>query len=285
MSQNPPENPDQGTPAPGPDEPPVADPVQPTSGSVAYGEGGTADSATGSEATASWNDPNPYPTSASSAPSASEPYSAPPAQSYGQPPAAPYGQSSAPDPSFGQGYGQSQGYGQQPPQGYGQQPPQAYGQQPQGYPQQGYGQPGYDPNQAAGGPYTPPPPTPYAPQPGYGQQQYAPGPQPMSQSDERLWATLSHISIPFIGVIGPLIVYLVFKDRSAFLRDQATESLNFSILYTIAQIVASILTVVVIGAILLPVLFIGALILCIMAAVAANKGTAYRYPVNWRLIK
>jgi uncharacterized Tic20 family protein len=107
----------------------------------------------------------------------------------------------------------------------------------------------------------------------------------MSPSDERLWATLSHISIPFIGVIGPLIVYLVFKDRSAFVKDQGTESLNFSILYTIAQLASSLLAVVVIGLIMLPLVFVGALILCIMAAIAANKGEAYRYPINWRLIK
>ncbi len=107
----------------------------------------------------------------------------------------------------------------------------------------------------------------------------------MSQSDERLWATLSHISIPFIGVVGPLIVYLVFKDRSAFLKDQGTESLNFSILYTIAQVVASFLVFAVVGGILLPLIFIGALVLCIIAAIAANKGKAYRYPINWRLIK
>ena len=107
----------------------------------------------------------------------------------------------------------------------------------------------------------------------------------MSDSDERLWATLSHISIPFIGVIGPLIAYLAFKDRGAFIKSQATESLNFSILYTIAQVISSILVGVVIGAILLPIVFIGGLVLCIMAAMAANKGQDYRYPVNWRLVK
>ena len=74
----------------------------------------------------------------------------------------------------------------------------------------------------------------------------------MSPSDERLWATLTHISIPFFGLIGPLIAYLVFKDRSPWLKESVTEALNFSILYTIAQVVSSILTVVVIGAILLP---------------------------------
>lgn len=96
---------------------------------------------------------------------------------------------------------------------------------------------------------------------------------------------MSHISIPFIGLVGPLIVYLLFKDRGPFVRANAIESLNFSILYSIAQVVCSILVALVIGSILLPIVFIGALILCILAAVAANKGEMYKYPVNWRLIK
>ena len=35
----------------------------------------------------------------------------------------------------------------------------------------------------------------------------------VSESDEKLWATIAHISIPFFGFIGPLIVYLIYKDR------------------------------------------------------------------------
>ena len=42
----------------------------------------------------------------------------------------------------------------------------------------------------------------------------------MSPSDEKLWATLTHICIPFFGFIGPLIAYLVFKDRSPCSRSQ-----------------------------------------------------------------
>ena len=100
----------------------------------------------------------------------------------------------------------------------------------------------------------------------------------ISQSDERLWATLAHISIPFIGFIGPLIVYLIFKDKSAWLKESSTEALNFSILYTIAQIVAGILTLVIIGAILLPLIAIGGLVLCILAADRQQQGRAVQVP-------
>ena len=187
-------------------------------------------------------------------PSAPDPENPP----YGQQPGYP----SAGQPDYGQqpGYGQQAGYGQQPsyppPSGYG---PQGYQQQP-GYPTQ----PGY--------------PQQYPPQP-YPQQ------GPLSPSDERMWATLTNISIPFFGFIGPLITYLLFRDRDPWLREATAEALNFSILYGIAQLISSILIAVTIGGILLSLFWIAALVLCILAAVATNKGEQYKYPVNWRLIK
>jgi uncharacterized Tic20 family protein len=229
--------------------------------------------------------PPAYPPTAQSGQSASDPYGQ--QQPYGQ---APYGQQ--PNQGFPQ-----QGYGQQPPY---QQPPQSgqsasdpYG-QPQGYPQQGYPQQGYPqqgypqqgyPQQGYEQGYGQQPQQPgYPPASGY-PQQYQGQQAPMSPSDERLWATLTHISIPFFGLIGPLIAYLVFKDRSPWLKESVTEALNFSILYTIAQVVSSILTVVVIGVILLPLIFVAGLVMCILAAIASNKGDQYKYPVNWRLVK
>jgi hypothetical protein len=180
----------------------------------------------------------------------------------------PYGQQGTPQT----GYGQQQGYGQQH---YGQDP--SYGQPGQYGPAGQYGQAGYDPQrQNSPGGY---------PQRQYPGQVPASGHQPLSSSDERLWATLAHASIPFLGFIGPLVIYLVFKDRSVWLKDNAIEALNFSILYSLAQVVCSLLIVFLVGLVLLPAVFVAGLVLCILAAIAANKGEFYRYPVNWRLIK
>ncbi len=211
----------------------------------------------------------------------------------------PYGQSQDPGSSAGS-YGQSQygqgGYdqnaGQAGEQGgypqYGQQADPNYGQaqyppsQSQPYAQQVPG--GSDPNAQYGAPNQAYPPQQYA-QPGYPQYAGQAGQPPVSESDEKLWGLLAHISIPFIGFIGPLIVYLIYKDRSPWLKDTSTEALNFSILYSIASLVCSLLIMVLIGAILLPLVFIGALIFCILAALAANRHEFYRYPINWRIIK
>jgi uncharacterized Tic20 family protein len=210
-------------------------------------------------------------------------------QQYGQPEhgQASYAQEGFPAPGSGPGgYEPTEpGYGQPPVtgapsygppgQGYAPQTP-PYEQQPPYGGQQPYGQQGYPGQQPYGGQ------PPYAP--GYPPQPYT-GQQPMSDGDQRLWATLSHISIPFFGFVGPLVAYLLLKDRGTFIQESTTEALNFSILFSIAITVSSFLTALVIGAILLPIVWIGAIIFCIIAAIASNKGDLYRYPLNWRLVK
>ena len=57
----------------------------------------------------------------------------------------------------------------------------------------------------------------------------------MSESDEKTWGIISHITIPFFDFIGPLIAYLIYRDRSEWLKQTTTETLNFSILFAIVQ--------------------------------------------------
>ncbi|GEK78673.1 DUF4870 domain-containing protein [Agrococcus baldri] len=217
-----------------------------------------------------------------------------PGQQPGQPAVPPpYGGSAAGQgssaPAYGQGssapaYGQPQqgqpGHASSAPQ-YGQ---PGQGQQPYGQPQQGqsqYGAPG---------------------QPQYGapgQPQYAAS-APMSPLDEKnagMWGHLSGLSTivtgGFGGWIGPLIVFLIYKDRSAFARQESKEALNFGIFMTILavgiMIVGFILGIVTfgIGAFLSALYWIPGLlqvIFSIIGAVRVNNGGSYRYPFNWRMI-
>ena len=143
-----------------------------------------------------------------------------------------------------------------------------------------------------GVPPVPPVPPPPAPQYGAGPQYGAAAPQyvaappaPLSDSDQRLWATLAHIGPIIIGFVAPLVIWLVYRERGQYVADQAKEALNFQITLTIAATVSAILMVAIIGFVLLPIVAIGGLVLMIMAAIAANKGEAYRYPLNIRFIK
>jgi len=107
----------------------------------------------------------------------------------------------------------------------------------------------------------------------------------MSQSDERTWAMLAQLSGIILGFIGPLIVMLVFGPRSAFVKKESTEALNFQITVTIAYIVSLILTIVVIGAFLILVVIILNIVFCIIAGLKNKDGIEYRYPLTLRLVK
>ena len=78
----------------------------------------------------------------------------------------------------------------------------------------------------------------------------------MNPQDEKLWATLTHLSplvAGFIGLpfLGPLIAYLVLRDRGPFIRRHTAQALNFQLTVLIAYIVGGLLAIVVIGFFLL----------------------------------
>jgi uncharacterized protein len=304
MSQNPQETPDHAQSQSGQSQSQAqaqggTQPVSPSEPVPAHSteEGGTPAGTAGSPDTAS--------TGATSAGSGDLNLESPPQQGYS-------------DPSSGAAYSPDMPYSQQTPQGYQQQgsAEQGYGAQQGWDPNTGYQQSGYsygDPNQQTGyqqgyQQYGDPNQQAYAQygQQGYGQQGheqqgYAPqqygqpgypqqpygyaGQAPVSESDEKTWGIISHITIPFFGFIGPLVAYLVYKDRSEWLKQVTTEALNFSILYSIAYLISVITISVVIGLILWPAVFIVALIFCIMGTIAASKHEFYRYPINIRFIK
>jgi uncharacterized Tic20 family protein len=110
--------------------------------------------------------------------------------------------------------------------------------------------------------------------------------------DDRTWAMIAHLSalvgyavVPFGNIIAPLIIWLVKKDRSWFIDDQAKEALNFQISVTIYAIISAFLIIVLIGFVLLGILYVLGIILSIIAAIKANDGLQYRYPLTIRLIK
>lgn len=129
--------------------------------------------------------------------------------------------------------------------------------------------------------------------------QYAP-----VDRDERMWATWCHLAalagltqIPFANILGPLVVWLMKKDQYPLVNDQGKESLNFQIsitIYAFGLALLAILAVIsIVGIFLvLPIIiaivsvwWIVELIVIIMAAVKANEGVAFRYPITIRFIQ
>jgi hypothetical protein len=90
-------------------------------------------------------------------------------------------------------------------------------------------------------------------------------------------------------LLGPLIIWLAKRDGNPFIDDQGKEALNFQITITLYYIACVVLIFTVIGSIIgIPGLFVvGAFqIVCtIIAAIKAQDGTAFRYPLTLRLVK
>jgi uncharacterized Tic20 family protein len=102
--------------------------------------------------------------------------------------------------------------------------------------------------------------------------------------DEKTMALLSHILTLVAGFIAPLVIYIVKKDESPYVRKHALESLNFQISIAIYAIASLILTIVVIGIFLLIAVGILAVVLAIIATVKASEGKFYQYPFTIRLL-
>jgi len=116
-------------------------------------------------------------------------------------------------------------------------------------------------------------------------------PANQSEREERMWAMFCHLSalalyiFPFFGnIIGPLIIWLIKKDQYPLVNDQGKESLNFQISLTIYAFVAFILAFVLIGLPVLLAIPIFQVVMIIIAAIQANEGKAYRYPLTIRFI-
>lgn len=138
--------------------------------------------------------------------------------------------------------------------------------------------------------YAVPPAPGYAAPPPYGAPQVYPpvyaGPgAPISDSDQRMWAMLSHLGGVFVSFVVPLVVYLIYKGRGMFVEDQAKEALNFQITLLIAYTISGLSMFILIGFLLFPAVVICAIVFAILAAVRSNQGILYRYPINIRFIK
>ena len=116
--------------------------------------------------------------------------------------------------------------------------------------------------------------------------------------DTRMWAMFCHLAglagfvIPVVisGIIGPLIVWLIKREEHPFIDEQGKEAVNFQIsmsLYTVIGVFACIVTCVGVFLIpfFLPVIYIINLVFLLIAAVKANNGEYYRYPICIRFIK
>ncbi|HXA47628.1 MAG TPA: DUF4870 domain-containing protein [Burkholderiaceae bacterium] len=102
--------------------------------------------------------------------------------------------------------------------------------------------------------------------------------------DDRNLSMIAHLLGMFTSFVGALVIWLIKKDESPFIEKEAKEALNFQITLLIGHMIAGVLSIVLIGFLLFPLIWLVNVIFSILAAVAASKGQAYRYPFAIRLI-
>jgi uncharacterized Tic20 family protein len=122
-------------------------------------------------------------------------------------------------------------------------------------------------------------------------------PSPLSQSDERTWAMIAHLSIVgnlvtgFLGPVAALVIYLVFKDRSRFVAYQSLQAFVFQLIWWvgagalvgIAWAVTGVLSAFLIGLLCMPFaclfsfLPLGALVYGVIGGVQTAQGQDFKY--------
>ena len=107
----------------------------------------------------------------------------------------------------------------------------------------------------------------------------------MVKSEERMLAAILYVVSLFFPIIGPLVIWLLKKDESAFINYHGREYFNFFISYTLYSVISGILIFLLVGIFLLWILGIMALVFTIIAAVKAYEGNEYRFPLVFRVIK
>lgn len=103
--------------------------------------------------------------------------------------------------------------------------------------------------------------------------------------DEKTMALLAHILTIVSGFLAPLIIYLIKKDESAYVKKHAMESLNFQISIAIYFFASFILMFVIIGIFTMIAVAILNFVCAIIATVQANEGKFFKYPLTIRLLK
>ncbi len=119
-------------------------------------------------------------------------------------------------------------------------------------------------------------------------------------TEERGWAAAAHLSA-FVGAwiaiafVGPLVVYLLGRDRHPFVAHHAREALNFNFTFLLVVIVGGLIGAV--GAVLtlglgllviVPIagaIAVAWLVAVVVAAVRAWDGDGFRYPLTIRFVR
>ncbi len=106
------------------------------------------------------------------------------------------------------------------------------------------------------------------------------------EQQTKLWGLFLHLSIfagyvvPIAGLVAPIIIWQLKKDELPDIDTHGKNAINWIISHIIYAVVCGILVLVLIGIPLLIALGVVSIIFPIVAAIKANKGEVWKYPMT-----
>lgn len=113
--------------------------------------------------------------------------------------------------------------------------------------------------------------------------------QPPTPGEEQGVSIAVHIGGLLTSIIVPLILWLIYRDRSPYLSEHSKAALNWQILllpgYLVAWILMAIPIIGFLGGLLNFAAFVISAIFCVLSALAASNRQPARYPVDVNIIR
>ena len=112
----------------------------------------------------------------------------------------------------------------------------------------------------------------------------------MTADQERQWAMFTHLAglggflIPLGSIAGPLVLWLLRKDRSEMIDQHGREVLNFQISILIYFTCAVVMAFFVIGFFLLPAVLVLQVVASILGAIRVNDDEEFHYPLTIKFL-
>ncbi len=109
--------------------------------------------------------------------------------------------------------------------------------------------------------------------------------------NEKSYAMCLHLSqflgfvVPLFGAAMPIVMWLMYKDKNAYIAENGRNVVNWVITNLILLIVLIPACFILIGIPLLIILCVIDVIFAILGALKASEGTAWKYPFSLQLIK
>ena len=108
--------------------------------------------------------------------------------------------------------------------------------------------------------------------------------------DEKKYSMMLHLAqltnfvVPSLGLILPIVMWVLFKDQNEFINNNGRMAVNWIISNIIYCFVLIPLCFVIIGIPFMVALGILNVVFCIIAGLKASEGTVWKYPLSFNFL-